>query len=230
MKDRKNLEQQLAEKLGNRSIAPTVQAWDRIALSRQQNKEKVNKKRTFVYYAASVVLVLFSTGYFFMPRSNDAVTEPQVVTFDKTKEDVEALDPVIVPETVSVQTQTKTTVAYNKDSKQETNLVLKNEKIIVAPELYKKVLVNESLPQISVAVVQPVKVYSKDEMYEREVNDLLYNAIKEMAADKQLSAPTNDTALLKEVEAEMDDYYRDKAMKIFSLQNKTIRIAVKDKQ
>lgn len=230
MEDKRNLEQQLADKLGNRSIAPSEQAWDRIAHNREQGKNKKKKKRTVVYYyAASVVLFMLFAGYFFVSNNSNTIAEPQMVNSDKT----EATDknmPVAVPETKLLPKQNEKIIVFQK-SEHKTNLPgAYKEEAVAAPAFYKKPEVYENLPEISVASLPDIKVFSKDEIYKQEVDYLLKNAIKEVAADKQFKASTNDTALLKEVEAEMDDYYRQKTMKIFSLQNKTIRIAVKDKQ
>ncbi|QEE49102.1 hypothetical protein FUA48_05755 [Flavobacterium alkalisoli] len=232
MKDNKNLEQQLAEKLGNRSIAPSAQAWDRIAQNRQQGKDKKKKKRVTFYYAASVVLVLLSGGYFFVSGNNkDVVTEPQVVV-DSGKTEIinKGEEPVIISESVLQLQQNHEVVAYKEEKLLQTDFVQPREEVKVIARTYRNIQVNESLPEVNVAALQDVKLLTREELYEQEVDYLLKNAVKEMATDKLLKAPTDDTALLREVELEMNDYYREKAMKIFSLQNRTIRIAVKDKQ
>ncbi|WP_417350890.1 hypothetical protein [Flavobacterium alkalisoli] len=232
MKDNKNLEQQLAEKLGSRSIAPSAQAWDRIAQNRQQGKDKKKKKRVTFYYAASVVLVLLSAGYFFVSgNNNDVITEPQVVVdSDKTEKINKGEEPVIILESVLQPQQNHEVVAYKEEKLLQTDFVQPREEVKVIARTYRNIQVNESLPEVNVAALQDVKLLTREELYEQEVDYLLKNAVKEMATDKLLKAPTDDTALLREVELEMNDYYREKAMKIFSLQNRTIRIAVKDKQ
>lgn len=227
MKDRKNLEQQLADKLGNRSIAPGGEAWERIAHNRQQGKDKKKKKRIVMYYAASVVLLLLFGSYFFISNTTEVITNPQVVHSDKTEDAVDVNASVAVPETVLVPGQTEAMATNDVEMK----IALPNgysDEAIMVSEPYAPVQVKESLPPASVAVLPNVKVTNKEELYEKEADYLLKNAIKEVAADKLLSNPTNDAALLNEVEAEMDDYYREKAMSIFSLKNKKIRFAVKD--
>lgn len=231
MEDKRNLEQQLADKLGNRSIAPSEQAWERIARNREQGKNKKKKKRTVIYYyAASVVLFILFAGYFFVSDNSGTIAEPQIVNSGNTEEAIDKNTPVAVPETKLLPKQNEKIIVFQK-SEHKTNLPgAYKEEAVATPAFYKKPEVYENLPEISVAALPDIKVFSKDEIYKQEVDYLLKNAIKEVAADKQFKASTNDTALLKEVEAEMDDYYRQKTMKIFSLQNKTIRIAVKDKQ
>ena len=232
MKDNKNLEQQLAEKLGNRSIAPSAQAWDRIAQNRQQGKDKKKKKRVTFYYAASVVLVLLSAGYFFVSgNNNDVITEPGVVVdSDKIEKIIKEEEPVIISEPVLQPQQNHEVVAYHEEKLPQADFVQSRDEVKVIATPHRNIQVNESLPEVNVAALQDIKILTKEELYEQEVDYLLKNAVKEMATDKLLRAPTDDTALLREVESEMNDYYREKAMKIFSLQNRTIRIAVKDKQ
>ncbi len=112
----------------------------------------------------------------------------------------------------------------------QTSVITPKEEIKLNAIPYKNLQIDESLTKVNVAALQRIQKLTKEDLYEQEVDYLLKNAVKEIATDKLLTAPTDDTALLKEVEAEMNDYYREKAMRIFSLQNKTIRIAVKDKQ
>lgn len=231
MKDNKNLEQQLAEKLGNRSVAPSAQAWDRIARNRQQGKGKKKKQRIAFYYAASVMLVLLSAGYFFVSgNNNDVGTEPQVVDSDKTEKIIKSAEPVMIPEPVLQPRQNNEAVVYHEEKLPQIDFVQRKEEEKVVATPYKDIQVNESLPEISVAALEDKQILTKEELYELQVDYLLKNAVKEVATDKLLKAPTDDTALLREVESEMNDYYREKAMRIFSLQNKTIRIVVKDKQ
>jgi hypothetical protein len=229
MKDRKNLEQQLADKLGNRSIAPDGQAWERIAHNRQLGKNKKKKTRVVLYYAASVILLLLFGSYFFMAENSETIIEPQVVNVDKTEDASDVNTTVVMPETVVQSGQTEVITSDGVEKNTVLPDVYKAEAVMVSGP-YKDIQLKESLPVVSVTVLQDKKALTKEQLYEEEVDYLLKNAIKEVAADKLLAKPTSDTALLKEVELEMDEYYREKAMSIFSLKNKKIRFAVKDKQ
>lgn len=233
MKDRNNnLEQQLADKLGNRSIAPGGQAWDRIAQNREQGKDKKRKKRTYVYYVASIVLLLLFGSYFFM-TVNNAVTieaQPQVVNSGNTEKKIKSGDVVEDVEFALPLQHTERVAAY-KITKQNVDADVVNttrEEVPMIADSYKAPETRENLPEAGVASLQPAKVFSKDERYDAEVDYLLKNAVKDIAVDKHLNTRTNDAALLKEVEGEMNEYYREKAMSIFSLKNKKIRFAVKN--
>ena len=226
----KNIEKQLADKLGNQSIEPSAQAWNRIVHSRQQGKDKKLHKRTVIYYAASVVLLMLSAGYFFLSSNDDAITEPKVVSSDKPKKTIIKKEPFLIPENVNLEQSEA--IVYKKAVAEENFKGDENKQqhAIVLP--YEKPEIDIKLPEINVATpaVVKVKTFNRDEYYEQQAETLLNNAVKDVAVNRQLSKPVNDTALLREVEAEMDEYYREKAMSIFSLKHKTIRIAVKDKQ
>lgn len=231
MKDR-NLEQQLADKLGNRSITPSVKAWERIAHNRQQGKTQKKKKMVFVYYRAAAVLFLLASGYIFiMQNKTDVIiTEPQVVGSDKVTAPVLPSEEPVV--TKSVEIKQPEVVAYKEleIKKQSYEVVAEKQEVVSVAD--SEALIEGKQPEFNLHVepIEELVAIDEAEFYEQETDMLLKEAVKDVAANKNLSNTTNDTALLKEVEAEMDEYYREKAMSIFSLKHKTIRIAVKDKQ
>jgi len=231
MKDR-SLEQQLADKLGNRSITPSAKAWERIAHNRQQGKTQKKKKRVFVYYRAAAVFFLLASGYvFLMQNKTDVIiAEPQVVGSDEVTAPVLPLEEPVV--TKSVEIKQPEVVAYKEleIKKQSYEVVTEKQEVVSVAD--SEALIEGKQPEFNLHVepIEELVAIDEAEFYEQETDMLLKEAVKDVAANKNLSNTTNDTALLKEVEAEMDEYYREKAMSIFSLKHKTIRIAVKDKQ
>lgn len=233
MKDR-NLEQQLADKLGNRSITPSAKAWDRIANNRQQGKTQKKKKKVFAYYAAAAVFFLLASGYVFLMQNKTdiIITEPQVVNGGEIKAPVLPSEEVVISKSIEIK-ETEA-VAYKEPEvsvkKQSVEVVA--EKQEMASVANQEVVMKKKQPEFNLHVepIEALVSIEEDKFYEQETDMLLKEAVKDVAANKNLSNTTNDTALLKEVEAEMDEYYREKAMSIFSLKHKTIRIAVKDKQ
>ncbi|MHA3786990.1 hypothetical protein ACX0HA_02170 [Flavobacterium hauense] len=226
MKDRNNLEQQLADKLGNRSITPSGQAWDRIVRNREQGKDKKKKKRTYIYYAASIVLLmLFGSYYFMLENNNDVKVKPQIVTTGAQNETFDVITPDAEPETGVLPKQMEIATSYEVE--RYTGSDIRKDEVATITGAYNEVEPAES-PTLAGVTLQEKRVLTKEQLYEQEVDYLLKNAVKDVAADKILSKPTDNTALLKEVEGEMNEYYREKAMSIFSLKNKKIRFAVKD--
>ena len=233
MKDR-NMEQQLADKLGNRSITPSAKAWERIAHNRQQGKTQKKKKMVFVYYRAAAVLFLLASGYIFiMQNKTDVIiTEPQVVNGGEVKVPVLPSEEPVVSKSIEIK-ETEA-VAYKEPevSVKKQSFEIVTEKQEMASVADQETVIKKKQPEFNLHVepIEALVSIDEAEFYEQETDMLLKEAVKAVAANKHLSNTTNDTALLKEVEAEMDEYYREKAMSIFSLKHKTIRIAVKDKQ
>ena len=222
-----NIEQQLAEKLGQQSINPSADAWERIAHNRKQ--EKSSKEKPFGYYAAAVAACIILGGsLFFMTDDSSTIpaAAPTVVHADK---EIKAV-PVIVPNTQF--SQVVDAVAAEEKARivsktaQMASTAIPQEKAQEMALATAGVQIDNKNVAPAVAVVKQPMQYSKED----EAGQLLANAYKQIGSQKQLAQPTNDTALLKEVEAEMNDYYRDKAMRFFALKHKTIRFAVRDKE
>ena len=222
MKDN-NLENQLRDKLGGRTIAPSAAAWDRLAHNRQQPK-KGKKKFGFYFIAASLAFLLLGSYAFFMNTRPEANMIMPGVVNATAKPDAVVPESTVVPQKVrevvvyALPPTQKITPAADEPAQRifvQALDVVKNDAGITTAE--------------GIAVAQTIiyrKNISKNDIYEAEANLLLEKSLRDVALQRQVAAPTNDTALLKEVETEMDAYYRSKAMNIFALKHKTIRFAV----
>lgn len=230
-----NLEDQLKAKLNKREIAPSAHAWERIAHNRQQAKPK---KRFALWYVAASVLFFMAGGYAVFMYLNTAAAITTVPGVVYTVKGQEASDPVkiITPQPKETVVQNSPEEAlYSLSPLKSTNL--DNEKAIAVQhaQVYAVEAIRQDVGISSAVMAQEktivsTKMLSSNDVYEAEAAMLLQQSAKEIAMDRQKAAPTNDTALLKEVETEMNDYYRDKAMRFFALKHKTIRFAVRDKQ
>lgn len=226
MKDN-NLENQLRDKLGNRAIAPSAHAWERLAHNRQQPKK--GKKKFGIYFIAASVAFLLLGGYAFLMNTHqeDDIATPGIVN-TTAKPDVTTPKSVIVPEKV------QEVVVHSLPGRQSISPATEEsaQRVPVqALDVAKNDAGITTAGEIAVAqTIISTKNINKHDMYEAEANLLLQKSFNDIALQRQISAPTNDTALLKEVEAEMNDYYRDKAMRFFALKHKTIRFAVRDKE
>lgn len=108
-----NFEQQAKEKLSNREIASSAQAWDRLdAMLSVQEKPK--KKMTWWYVAASVTgLLLVGTLFFNTSKESNVITPSQEIVVTSTEEkDSVTLKPSIEP-TNEVIVQPKSAIATN---------------------------------------------------------------------------------------------------------------------
>ncbi len=222
MKD-KNIEQQLADKLGNRSVTPSDQAWQRIAHNRQRGKQQ--KKSFALYYATAAAIILLIGSYMFFGINKETalpVKTPTVVNSEKQEKLLSEPEIVAQPDFSTNQNEV-VIVKENQISVEKKSAERQMPTVFSKPEIQPEI---QQTQELYSTVVEEKPVFSKDD----EVEILLKNATKEVAAKKQFSQSTSDTALLKEVESEMNEYYRDKAMKIFNLKHKTIRFAIKDKE
>jgi len=224
-----NIEEQLKHTLGNRSIAPSADAWERLAHNRQQSK-KGKKKFGFFFIAASLAFLLAGGGLFTILRTDAVITSPSVVNTTIKQEATPA--ETIVPIRESA-------VAINDEpvTKHKTVTPAYDDSMTSAPRTQAYALAIDNTAGLNshstTATAQPIinpKAANANDMYDAQAAMLLQQAANDIALQRQKVKTTNDTALLKEVESEMTDYYRDKAMRFFVLKHKTIRFAVRDQQ
>ena len=227
-----NLEQQLAEKLGNRSISPSDNAWERVAFNRQQQAGKKSRKKRSLYWVAASVAVLLAGGYFFMmalstPISLNAtpqlvqgkdVSPAQRIPNDSPKQSQIAN---VVTEPQYAERKTANNLPNTKpindtDNQDQLAAVSNNKPLQLAPT-------EVTLPEGNIKKAGTVIAAARP-----QEDILIEKAMRDVSAQKQFKLTTNLEALLKEEESEMDDYYREKAGRFFSLKYKKIRIVVKD--
>jgi hypothetical protein len=225
-----NIEEQLQRKLKDRAIAPSAEAWGRIAYNRQQQKKK--KRYTGWYRAVAAALIISLGGLLLAALSNSTTVEmpQQTVTDQKTKPEViepapentlqqEVKNEVVLQDTKTVISPTAGT-ENAAPARQEVKMIntVSNAEIVKANE---------------VAIAIHELALAKDgRVTDNEVDSLLHKAQREIAIErlKNKNLPTDDTALLNEAEKEMENSFRDKTLSIFKLKFKTIKIAFKDNQ
>lgn len=80
-----NFEKNIKEKLNERKIQPSAQAWDKLEMMLNDQEVKTTKKspRTYLFIAASL-LVFVSLGTFFFKMNSDSI-EPNVIQIQPTE-------------------------------------------------------------------------------------------------------------------------------------------------
>ena len=80
-----NFEKNIKEKLNERKIQPSAQAWDKLEMMLNDQEVKTTKKspRTYLFIAASI-LVFVSLGTFFFKMNSDSI-EPNVIQIQPTE-------------------------------------------------------------------------------------------------------------------------------------------------
>lgn len=240
-----NFENDFKEKLDKRTIAPSKDAWNRLA-ERLDTEEKTanNKKFWWIGIAASIVGILFIATQFF---SNDvAVNIPEVVNSEET---------VAHPEK-TINTENNTEIATeNPDkensTKEDNNPILnKTKKYQEAPSTH---IAQEQTTQTTnkekdIEKHKSIEAVSFETKKAQEVADAIFSlsekdsGISDASIDSLLKAAQRDillsrmknedqitvdaALLLQEVEFELDESFREKVFKAFKSSYGSIKTAI----
>lgn len=217
-----NLDQQLAHKFNERNIPPSSDAWERIAYKRQQKQAKNNKKQLWYTVAAMLVIALGAFPLLFKEEK----PQIQVVEQARNKKDIDKLEKEqpfhMTEEAISAIHKPETIIIYRPilQKNQQIDKPTEIEPVFTEPELQKA---NE----VATAIVEIAE--EKGNITGDEIDALLHNAQKELAIERLQNSKsrTDDTALLKEAETEVDNSFREKTLGIAKLKYSTIKIAFK---
>lgn len=237
MKEQK-FDKSLKTTLESRQIEPSNQAWERLEAKLQENanKEKAaivannsNLKNKLYWVAASVV---FMAGMLFLYKAEKTNTNSVVTT--KTK--VENLDesPVIThsPEESAYKPLTeKPKEQHNFESE-------KNEPVVTSNTIDADVNQAENSPKQPITfeeekvneVVAQIQELSKNrEVTDAEINQLLLKAQREIDSQRAFTNPSGKVdamALLMEVEADLDQSFKEKVLEALKTGFKKAKTAV----
>ncbi|MGJ8734336.1 MAG: hypothetical protein ACSHW4_14365 [Cellulophaga sp.] len=224
-------EEHLKDKLQDREIQPSKNAWSKVAVGLENKpvKRKNNKSAYFAIAACLIGLLIASVWFFNTPTSSNS--KPQVVGTDKVDDSKKSILKTNAP-----FKEENTTVVASKEIiiKEEKNTIIKQNTKIETPENQFKrteqaeIVANEKTNK-QLKVNQPQKtiidaklnvVMEKLALLEEnniavtdaEVDSLLRNAQQEILAEKAIKAgmSVDAMALLIEAESELDVSFRDK--------------------
>lgn len=199
----KNFEKELGRKLSERTITPSVNAWERVKLQR----ERKPKKRTYIYWmAATLVLALGMTVFF--NTSRQAEVTPTVVNNEKNASEITS--PKSSPEVVTpIEIASQQTSGRAKQPKRNPS-ALPEYKILPREAALTIASADLTHLQTSLTITSKVQVAIKSDTKESadDVDLLIQKARKEIAAGRGLSKPTDANALLKASESELDESFR----------------------
>jgi hypothetical protein len=237
-----NIENQIKEKLNSREIQPTEMAWDRLDAMLSVSEEKKTKRfpfltSKFIGIAASV-LVFLSVGLYFINQENtdieveDAVVVKESVktsTSDENNNEVKEINsiPVQSEEQVAVTTNNKPQT-INKKSSQSFNQ--NNQKTAVNPIINRnkeiEYLGNGDVAQKDLPKIETRKqiVVSKPKYV--DVDDLLASVENESKNTKKPSVKVNANTLLSQVDGELEQSFRQKAINRISKNYQEVKVAL----
>lgn len=232
-----NLENNIREKLENRELKPSPDAWKK--LETQLKKPQPKKRSVGWYYAAaSVVGLLIAVSVFF--NNNSVEVKNQIVNQDvqqkgnvenrveRTSETNESLQKQNLSEEVKTDKERKTKESLKPiPSSKPSEIDKKIKKSEMLANLPTEVTSKDStieldLQEIEEDIVFKTKVDEvvasvkslqnrNEEITAEEVETLLNNARRDIQTQRILSNPkVNATALLEDVEWELERKFRDK--------------------
>ena len=249
-------EENIKDKLENRRLQPSANAWDKLSNQLETN-EKKNNKNTYWWYgvAASIVGVLFIVSQFVNSRAaetikNQVVENPETIEKQDIIKEVEAEKPMTKPQQKSVpivvSRKGEDTEAFIEKpiskqkivpvEKEKSIVIVQNKErfqeaeIIIEPiKIVKEVLTfEEQKIQQVVAQVQELKE-NKSQITAAEIEALLQQAQQEIALKKLYNKSTrivDANALLQDVEADLARSFRTKVFEALKASYSTVKTAI----
>ncbi|WP_437398924.1 hypothetical protein [Flagellimonas lutimaris] len=237
------LEKHIKEKLEERNIAPSANAWDKIA---SQVKQPLPRKKNtwFPYAIAASVAGIVLVSVFFFTKDDPKVEQIQVVETETKKEaETQTEDEVlkeIVPEEQTVITETKSKSIVPAEINEElspeppiSNTAVAEQEVL--QPLQDEVIINsdELIAQKVDEVVAQVELMenAQEDVSDAEIDSLLRAAQRQILTDKLFSksGSVDAMSLLAEVEDEMDESFRDQIFDALKTGYLKLRTAVADR-
>jgi hypothetical protein len=216
-----NFEEQLQRKLNERSIAPTGNAWERIAYNRQLQEKK--KIKTIIYWIAAAVVIAFGSLSLLF-QQGAAVPENRVVVKETP----------MVPQTLPLTGKSAETEAVASETVIKPHPIEQYQTVIIpgsasvdpAPEPF-----TNTEAQKTEEVVAALNTMAQSEpVDENEVDALLKKAQRDIVMERtnKNQTATNSSELLDNAEKEVDRTFKDKVFDLFHKKFRTIKIALSD--
>lgn len=240
------LENQIKEKLSEREIQPSAQAWDRLDAMLTVAEEKKTKRSFGWLYIAASVLVLVSLGLFlFNPKGTEIQPQDNAVTTTETtkdsvvKEGTQLQQPVINNEAVASSdnhpsTNNQSVTSINHQSKSENQSTNSQ-----GPTVKNNPLINRDKP-IEFQNTSDVALKDLPKIVEPKTTTI--PTPRNSLSDEQLLAGLDKTAkettnkqpvvkvdprnLLSQVDGELDQTFREKVISKVRKNYKEVKVAL----
>ena len=236
------LETQIKEKLSSREIQPTEMAWDRLDAMLSVSEEKKTKRfpfltSKFIGIAASV-LVFLSVGLYFINQENtDSDVQESVVVKEEIKTNTSEENTTEVEEINSITVQSEEQVAVTTNNKPQTinkkssqsfnqnnqkttvNLIINKNKEI-------QYLGNGDVAQKDLPRIETRKEIVVSKPNNVNVDDLLASVENESKSTKKPSVKVNANTLLSQVDGELEQSFRQKAINRISRNYQEVKLAL----
>ena len=228
-------EDNIKEKLAGRTMEPSAEAWKRVAKQLEEKRPKIKIGRWVAIAAGFIGILIIAGGLFFSPVQEDANPVVDVTTKVETKSQSIPQNEIVLetsenlPKTTENQVEKLPNLSQKRLKKSE-NQTISEEKIVVPPTAKEQVaavevLPNESQdfdPSLKQSIDQEVEYLlaqvdsigkNNTVVTDAQVDALLVQAQEKIVKNRVFEAQTESlsaTALLQEVEGELDRSFRDK--------------------
>ncbi|MGL2994268.1 hypothetical protein [Flavobacterium sp. TSSA_36] len=214
--EQNNFEQQAKEKLSNREIAPSVQAWDRLdaMLSIQ---EKPKKKINWWYVAASVTgLLLVGTLFFNTSKESNIITPSQEIVVTSTEDKDSVTSPPSIESTNEISVQPKSSVATNVSK-------ITNNAISTTKTNYQELSINNQITTISNQITTTAE--TKTTYQAIAAIDENIQVVPTVIQKKQ-KIQVDASTLLSQVDGELELSFREKVIAKVNKNYQTVKVAL----
>lgn len=249
-----NFEDNLKSKLEKRAIQPSDNSWEKLAEKLDEENKSNSKNIWWLGIAASIIGVLLVTIVYFdkieatdsLPELVETPNEETKIKVNDTPEshNVTNSKKSFNEDKISVKEQSKTSIA-NKNTNKPTNkyLVRNTSKIAVATNndkaeniqieevINENALIESEERQNSIVKNSEEKIDNQLDI-DSEIELLLNNAQKEFAINNNKTKGTtvvNSNSLLKEVETDLEETFRDKVFKTVISSYHSVKTAVAER-
>ena len=230
------LETQIREQLNDREIQPSPMAWDRLDAMLTVVEEKKTKRIAFLSYknsgiAASILLLVSFGLFFFSPKENTIKPENTVVLGN---DNVNSSDNVNSNSEKSVSNKQEEQVVEATNNKPTINQKLQptthNPQPIVNPLIIQDKEIEFRSDEV-IAQNQLRRIEFSKEI--RVSNSIKVNAVDLLAPvdtptkiNTSTKIKVNANSLLSQVDGELDQTFREKALKSISKNYKELKVAL----
>jgi len=241
-------EEHIKEKLDEREIQPSPRVWDEIAS--QIQKAPVGKKAYFFRYGlvAGIAAVIVLSIFYFTPKVGKNTDQTEESTVEKSTRDVEGKQPILIQEVAPlVKGMRKGENLNHKEPLSEKSMhsrespagEIESDNVSVADvnggnkeeELWigSNELINAKIAELITQV--DVLENTNSIVTDKEVDSLIRRAQREIVRERILGKdnPVDATALLREVEDELDKSFRDQIFETLKAGYLKVRTAVAER-
>lgn len=247
------LDEEIKQKLDRRTIKPSSDSWNRLQekLDEEEAKSRPKKQYAWVAIAASIIGVVFM-GSLFMKQKESL---PEIVHTEETKlpkeskplvlesskhieknklkeEFVVIEKPIITKKNMIVQAEEIAKQPIYKNIAKTSKSLIKQAKIAsnnAKEELFEKKIIEDKVAEVFSKVKE---IENKDQkVTDQGVEELLRQAQLELTSEHLFNGTkVNATALLENVEEELDTSFKEKVFEALKLGYQKLRTSVADRQ